>query len=388
MSDQAEAAEGELLSMKTSRYRSLFGFLGALLFPLAAFAGSETPPSGPPWKTDFTVAHREALRTGKPIFIYFTKTYCPHCVVMEKELLSKSVLEPTYSKAVWMYVFRDFSGSDADRAAERVSLRFGLTSWPQHILVDPATLTVIGDTGRTAERFQSAVDRAGGRVKASQSTKFLARIEQANARARQLEQQGSVDEALTALEDEDIVVRFRALELLTAKQPELVSQHAATLLKTPNDPFRFEVCKALAASGTEAAAEALHELVQRPANSRNPNVLRIQAVTALARCGNAKSISVIAPHASSGLFLNSLTLTSVRTLSALGSRDPELRQPAIEVLKQSYPVPPANPTAVQARYCTNLARQVHASLESLTGRQIAFPEQFTAESRAKLIQSW
>jgi hypothetical protein len=40
-----------------------------------AFAGSETPPTGPPWKVDFASAHKEALREGKPIFIYTTKTY-------------------------------------------------------------------------------------------------------------------------------------------------------------------------------------------------------------------------------------------------------------------------------------------------------------------------
>jgi hypothetical protein len=37
--------------------------------------GSETPPPGPPWQRDFDAVQREALRTGKPIFVYFTKTY-------------------------------------------------------------------------------------------------------------------------------------------------------------------------------------------------------------------------------------------------------------------------------------------------------------------------
>jgi hypothetical protein len=50
-----------------------------VFFQIAAstvvFGGSETPPSGPPWKTDFHEAHHEALQTGKPLFLYFTKTY-------------------------------------------------------------------------------------------------------------------------------------------------------------------------------------------------------------------------------------------------------------------------------------------------------------------------
>ncbi len=40
-----------------------------------AHAGSETPPEGPPWKRNFLEAQREALKSGKPIFLYFTKTY-------------------------------------------------------------------------------------------------------------------------------------------------------------------------------------------------------------------------------------------------------------------------------------------------------------------------
>jgi hypothetical protein len=49
--------------------------LSFLVFGQCVFADSETPPEGPPWKTDFEEAQREALRTGKPIFAYFTKTY-------------------------------------------------------------------------------------------------------------------------------------------------------------------------------------------------------------------------------------------------------------------------------------------------------------------------
>ena len=46
-----------------------------LVLAAAAFAGSETPPEGPPWKRDLHEARAQALRDGKPIFLYFTKTY-------------------------------------------------------------------------------------------------------------------------------------------------------------------------------------------------------------------------------------------------------------------------------------------------------------------------
>ena len=46
-----------------------------LLLTSVALAGSDTPPEGPPWKRDLLEAHKEALEAGKPIFLYFTKTY-------------------------------------------------------------------------------------------------------------------------------------------------------------------------------------------------------------------------------------------------------------------------------------------------------------------------
>ena len=46
-----------------------------LLLTSAALAGSDTPPKGPPWKRNLLDAHKEALQAGKPIFLYFTKTF-------------------------------------------------------------------------------------------------------------------------------------------------------------------------------------------------------------------------------------------------------------------------------------------------------------------------
>ena len=61
--------------IKMNRLTVLASLFLPILLPTALFAGSETPPPGPPWKRDFYDAQQEALRGGKPIFIYFTKTY-------------------------------------------------------------------------------------------------------------------------------------------------------------------------------------------------------------------------------------------------------------------------------------------------------------------------
>jgi hypothetical protein len=55
------------------RLKAALSFVLALA-PTAAQAGEELP-KGPPWHRDFVTAHAEAAKTGKPIFVYFTKTY-------------------------------------------------------------------------------------------------------------------------------------------------------------------------------------------------------------------------------------------------------------------------------------------------------------------------
>jgi len=47
----------------------------AMAFGAVSFAGSETPPEGPPWLRDLAKAREEGIRQGKPIFVYLTKTY-------------------------------------------------------------------------------------------------------------------------------------------------------------------------------------------------------------------------------------------------------------------------------------------------------------------------
>jgi len=35
----------------------------------------EKLPKGPPWHVEYRTAKRDALRAGKPVYVYFTKTY-------------------------------------------------------------------------------------------------------------------------------------------------------------------------------------------------------------------------------------------------------------------------------------------------------------------------
>ncbi len=303
---------------------------------------------------------------------------------MEEQLLPNAALAPAYERAVWLYVYRDFSGNDADRAADRVCLRLGMSAYPQHLLIDPATLDRLGDTGRTVESFL----RETGRVKVSRaaSAEAVDGLRRADARADALEKSGSAAEARKALDDGDVLVRLRALEILEAKGPAPVVPRAAALLAEPNDALRYVVCAALKKAADPAAAPALEAVVKEPRDSLNPNVLRIRAVEALGACGTADSVAVIAPLAASGEFLNGLTRISVDALAAIAARVKGARAAVRDALARAYPPPAAE--AAQARACTALAKAVHDALEKVTGRKVPFPAEYDAAARRRLVEAW
>ena len=51
--------------------------LAALSFvamPPSDHGHGETLPKGPPWHVTYRAAKRDAIRNGRPVFVYFTKT--------------------------------------------------------------------------------------------------------------------------------------------------------------------------------------------------------------------------------------------------------------------------------------------------------------------------
>ena len=304
---------------------------------------------------------------------------------MERGLLSDEKLSELYGDVVWMYLFQDFSHSEADRAAERIAIRFGITSWPQHFLVDPRSLEVIADTGRSLESFRSAF--AGAKVEARQGVTTEQLIE-ADALAAKLEGKVSVAEAKRYLDHADLVVRYRAIQRLEATAPEAIVKAAGALLEVPHDQTRFLVCQVLAASGDLSVREQLEGLVRRPDGSRNPNVLRMHTVRALARCGDGHSIAAIGPFAASGEYFNGLTGTAIDALVAIAARVRGERGGVSDVLKTAFPQPKPDTDEREQRACQALARRVHEALETVTGKERAFPAVYDEKAREQLTALW
>ncbi|MHC4469686.1 MAG: HEAT repeat domain-containing protein [Planctomycetota bacterium] len=299
-------------------------------------------------------------------------------------MLPRAELEPVYDEIVWLYVYRDFSGSPEDRAAERLCLRLGLTSYPQHLLIHPESLERLGSTGRKLSSFLAAVKRV--RVAPAKSLAAVERIEEAEKRAATLERSRSVKKAAKALLDPDVVVRFVALGIVSERAPKEVAERAKELLAVPHDPFRFEVCRALAKARDPRAARPLEGVVEKPVASLNPNVLRIRAVEALGACGDEASVGVIRPFAASGDYRNGLTRISVDALAAIAARIAKARRPVKEALAAAYPEPATEPR--EKRMAEALAKHVHAALAKVTGRKVPFPGRYDAAARKKLMKAW
>ena len=299
-------------------------------------------------------------------------------------MLPNAALKPVYGKAVWLYVYRDFSKSPADLAADRVCLRLGMSSYPQHFLVDPSTLERLADTGREPAGFVAAMNRV--HVRAAESMESAKRLREADERAAALEKSAAPAAARKALTDPDLLVRIRAVEILADKDPEGLVAGAADLLRVPNDAFRYLVCEGLRKAARPEAARPLEALLKDPGESLNPNVVRIRAAEALGACGDAASVEPLRPFAASGEFKNGLTKTSVDALAAIAARVEKARPAVREALAASYPVPPADKAAMQN--CLALARAVHAALEKLTGKKVPFPDPYDGAAREKLAKAW
>jgi len=296
-------------------------------------------------------------------------------------LLPHPSLKPLYDKLVWVYVYRDFSGSKPDRAAERILLRFGVSSWPQLFLADPNDWKILKHTGRTTESFLAAANAVS--VRATPSDQMLERTRTGEELAVRLEERPTTKLAREALEHDDIVARSRALGVLASKDPKFVVKRAKALLEVPNDPFRYRVCDLLKDAADPSAARALEALVTKPIDSLNPNVMRIHAVDALGACGDVRSVRVIAPFAQSGEYFNGLTGKAVDALAAIGKRQKAARKEVRAALKAAYPHPPEEDDARARRACVALARRVHKAL----GEKRPFPQEYDEKARAKLVNS-
>ncbi|MFC1529716.1 hypothetical protein ACFL6R_03260 [Gemmatimonadota bacterium] len=346
----------------------------------------------------------------------------------------------------------------ADMEALRIHDRFGISSWPQMIVMDPRTERVIGMPERTVESvtglFETAgdqIDRPGAEVKKlyrrldkalrlhergkwSEGEHLLdelsrtvdpwliwlaaSRMKRALAinprlvtgdreeapdiddpdpswRAFTLERwlltleekvfgmpaRPDVEADLTRamLSDEDIVVRLRALRCLALQNPSIIGEHAADLLKVPNDPFRYEVLSHIEQNPDTTLGPDLIRIFRGAGTtipSLNPNVLRINTVRCLRESGDESGLEellaeIAEPNPRN--YLHGLIVETAADIAARGDRD-LLRNTIARFLTLFPPAlsgmeDDAQVAAQELRLALAFCRKLRAALISLSGRE-------------------
>lgn len=398
--------------------------LAVLAAPLTlGLAPSDVPPEGPPWKLTYRDARAHALQRGQPVFVYFTKTYCPHCVPVD-EMLTNDALEKVYEKVTWLFVTRNFKGDEKDREAYRTHDRFGMSSWPQLIVFDPRSDEIVAEPPRDLEGFLATLERSavehrfrpraeavvadaatGGREDRPTSARERA-IAFEDATLRVAEDPDATpaiapEAALEALrnDDEDLVVRIRAVRYLAAVAPELAAEHAPGLLDVANDPLRYDLLQLLAKHPNPQSSSKLATIFRdagRGVPSRNPNVLRGHAARALATCGDAAAAGALREIAVEANPLNSTTRLAIEALAGIGARtDARGRAGIVTILLDAFPAghdDPAfegRPAGSRNRMVRALATSVRDALVQATGREDlpAVPEDWSTKARESYVRT-
>jgi thiol:disulfide interchange protein len=87
------------------------------------------PASTIAWRSDLDTALAEARRTGRPVLVDVSASWCPPCIVMQHEVWP----DPTIERAVADSYVPVFVDADRDAA---VSDRFGIESIPTILILD------------------------------------------------------------------------------------------------------------------------------------------------------------------------------------------------------------------------------------------------------------
>jgi hypothetical protein len=316
---------------------------------------------------------------------------------VERDVLPSEKLKPYYDKVVWLYCYNDFSKSDKDLKAERIRMRFGVSSWPQLLFMDAATLAVIHEGARDVAGLIQAIDDAASKVKRPDNAKELhKKLADAEELAAKLHKARAVPEARKNVMSDDLVVRAICVEILAKEDPDALLEHALKLLDTPADQTRSGVCKAIATAKklpkdekeVTALRLKLEAIFKDPKGSRNPNVLRFAIAEALGRVGDARTLEVLKPVAVEGAYFNGLTRIVDETVAAIGARDDAALETAVAILIDALPVANAADGERGAKACANLAAFVYEKLKALTGLDPGFPRDYTEATRKELQEKF
>jgi len=100
-----------------------------LLVHSKSIAG-DFPKGSPAFETKYQSALAESKKTGKPLLVVFSATWCPPCQANKKKVYPSAAVQPYHNKFVWAYLDMD------DAANQKVAEEFGVNGIPHIQFLD------------------------------------------------------------------------------------------------------------------------------------------------------------------------------------------------------------------------------------------------------------
>ena len=127
--------------------KKLILLLTALAVITPALAG-DFPKGSPKFEHSYRGALSEAKKTGKPMILVFSASWCGPCQAMKKDVYPSAAVKEYHDKFVWAYLDVD------DNSNEKAGKEFGVQGIPHIQFLDAAGKAVDKQVGSSsAESF-------------------------------------------------------------------------------------------------------------------------------------------------------------------------------------------------------------------------------------------